>query len=67
MNPYNMECTCEVCGEGGMGTIRTAAAMWDPNQRVAHSDPDICRRNLERKAKRLAKKEKEIEQRSQEG
>jgi len=50
--------TCEICGEEGEGNIRTAAAAWDPNQQVVHSNPNICRRNLDRRAKILAEKEK---------
>jgi len=52
--------TCEICGGTGLGTIKTAAAAWDSNQRVSHSDPDVCRMNLARRAKQLDERENKL-------
>lgn len=41
------EADCDRCGEPGV-TPRpsTIAAAWDPDMRVVHTDPRVCRANL---------------------
>jgi len=55
MKQPTFKVTCSICGGEGLGTLKTSAALWDSNSRVVHSNPDDCRRVLERKAKLLEK------------
>ena len=59
MNPYICECTCDVCGEGGVTTISNQADRWLGGT-LSHSNPEVCARNLRRKKEELDKKEKEL-------
>jgi hypothetical protein len=52
MNPYQFEVVCDLCGESGVGTQRTAAAAWMANSRIYHTDPQVCDENLKAKARR---------------
>lgn len=49
MNQYQCEVYCDVCGEPGVATPKTAARAWLADYIVQHDDPDICHENLERK------------------
>lgn len=60
MNPYQFEVTCDVCGEGGMGTSRCAAASWLEGCSVRHQDPGVCADNLARKKAALDRREAEL-------
>ena len=55
MNPYQFEACCEVCGEAGVTDFRGLAAQYTVG--VRHSNPQVCADNLERKRKRLEKRE----------
>ena len=57
MNPYQFEACCEVCGEGGFTDTRGLAAQFMVGRVLRHSDPAVCAANLERKRKRLEKRE----------
>jgi hypothetical protein len=48
MNPFQYECTCDVCGGTGLGTARTAAAGWLTGSVITHRDPRVCIANLRR-------------------
>jgi len=50
------ETCCSICGGTGVSTMRDAAAEWT-GARLVHDDPEICRINLERRAKALEEKE----------
>ena len=60
MDPFQFKVVCDVCGGKAMGTHETAAHAWIKGSRIAHTDPEVCRNNLERKRKELEKMEKEI-------
>lgn len=57
MRIHSFDVECEVCGGPGVGTIRTAAAAWDPRSRVSHVDPRDCAHYLEQKKRDLDKRE----------
>ena len=57
MRQPTFKCTCSVCGEGGVGSINTAGAGWYAASQLAHENPNVCRQNLERRAKALEEKE----------
>ena len=50
------ETRCAICGGTGVSNIRDAAAEWTGAQLV-HNNPEICRINLEKRAKALEEKE----------
>ena len=54
MNPYQFKTKCSVCGGEGMATI---GAIYNG----VHSDPNVCRYYLEKKAKEIAEKEKKLD------
>lgn len=58
MSLRNWTVNCDVCGGEGFGTLRTAAAEWDPDARVFHTDPRICRDNLRLERERLESEKK---------
>lgn len=60
MNIHQFPGVCDICGGEGMGTIRTAGAMWDRNSEVRHNDPRICASNLARRARELDQREKDM-------
>ena len=64
-DPYAYPVTCDVCGGGGMGTLKTSAAGWDPTRRIRHIDPTICAENLRRQRLALERDRAEVEQRQQ--
>lgn len=52
MNPYQFEVKCDVCGKGGMTTLRAASNRW-LGGKLRHSDPEVCAENLRRERERL--------------
>lgn len=56
MNPYQVEVVCDVCGGRGMARGGDAASVW-LGGKLAHSDPNICRDVLKRRADALKKRE----------
>ncbi len=59
MNPFVIECECEVCGGPGACRPRDAAAMFYGGLR--HSNPAVCAMYLEERKRKLEAKEKELE------
>lgn len=57
MNIYTQTVYCDVCGEPGMATPRTAKSTWYKDSFISHSDPRVCADNLKRK-KRKEEQEK---------
>jgi len=52
MSIYVCEAICDVCGEPGAATLRTATVAWMPGSFVSHKDPRVCAENLKEKRKR---------------
>ena len=53
------ERTCSICGGTGLGRIEDTAAEWY-GAKLVHNNPEVCRRNLERRAKALEAKEQAV-------
>lgn len=51
MNPFIYPVVCDVCGGEGVGSAKTAAAMWSHGHIVTHDNPAVCIENLQHKAK----------------
>ncbi len=51
MNLYVMTVTCEVCGEEGSSTVKTATSGWYEDGIIRHIDPAVCAENLRWKNK----------------
>jgi hypothetical protein len=49
MNIWAFPVTCDRCGGEGVGSVKTAAAEWDPDMRLLHTDRRICDANLREK------------------
>lgn len=45
MNPYIFPVCCHICGGEGLGDIHVMSGAWTGS--VVHSDPNVCRANLE--------------------
>lgn len=51
MKTHYMEAQCQICGELGPATVKTAAAQWIVGNTVVHTDPQICIQNLNKNKK----------------
>ena len=60
-SPYAFETTCSVCGGTGVSTGHDMAAEW-LGQKLAHNDPEVCRRILEQRKEKLDEREAELKQ-----
>jgi hypothetical protein len=57
MDPHQFKTRCSICGGTGVATGNTIAGEWT-GAKIVHSNPETCRRILERRAKELEEREK---------
>jgi len=58
MNPYVFQCECSICGEVGVYHARYGAgAGW--LESFTHSDPRVCKANLEAQQRKAERQERE--------
>lgn len=56
LQPYEHPVTCAVCGGDGLADSQTASSQWtDRAEVIIHSDPSVCRDELQRFARQLVK------------
>lgn len=61
MTPFIFPVVCDVCGEKGYGTTKTASAEWLAGYTVYHTNPKVCADNLAQKKKNMEQRKKEAD------
>ena len=59
MDPFQWEETCSVCGGKAMAREPTP---WDRRYKTVHTNPEVCRDVLARKAEELTKREEALKE-----